>query len=79
MDSVPLSSLSDCDVMTTDGTKLGTLDNITLNPNTGELEFLCVNPSGEESTEFPRMENGQVVVPVDSVETTREYLIVNAP
>ncbi|QCC49494.1 PRC-barrel domain-containing protein [Halobellus limi] len=79
MDSVPLFALNDCDVMTTNGSKLGTLENITLNPNTGELKFLCVNPSSEESTEFPQMENGQVVVPVDSVETTREYLIVTAP
>ncbi|WP_311172285.1 PRC-barrel domain-containing protein [Halobellus ordinarius] len=79
MDSVSLSSLSDCEVMTTDGTKLGTLDNITLNPNTGELEFLCVNPSGKESAGFPRMGNGQVVVSVDRVETAQEYLIVNVP
>ncbi|MFD1684863.1 PRC-barrel domain-containing protein [Halobellus litoreus] len=65
--------------MTTDGTKLGTPENITLKPTTGEIEFLCVDPSGKGSAEFPRMENGQVVVSIERVETAQEYLIVNAP
>ena len=71
MGSLSLASLSDCDGMTTDGTKLGTPENITLKPTTGEIEFLCVDPSGKGSAEFPRMENGQVVVSIESRNSTR--------
>jgi sporulation protein YlmC with PRC-barrel domain len=79
MDSVPLSSLSDCEVMLADGALLWTLDNITLNPATGDLEYLCIDPSGREPGAFPRMENDQIVVPVDRVEPRQEYLLVRPP
>lgn len=79
MESVALSSLSDCTVLLTDGTQLGTLDNITLNTETGELEYLCIDPCGPDVEEFPRMENGQIVVPTGSVEAKQEYLLVHPP
>jgi len=77
MESVALSSLSDCNVLLTDGTQLGTLDNITLNTETGELEYLCIDPSSPDKSVFPRMENGQMVVPIDRVEAKQEYLLVH--
>lgn len=79
MKSVPLSSLSDCNVLLTDGRQLGTLDNITLDTETGELEYLCIDPCSPDVGEFPRMENGQMVVPIDSVEAKQEYLLVHPP
>lgn len=79
MKSVALSSLSDCDVLLTDGTHFGTLDNITLNTETGELEYLCIDPSSPDVGEFPRMENGQMVIPIDSVEAKQESLLVHPP
>jgi len=77
MESVALSSLTDCIVLLTDGTQLGTLDNITLDTATGELEYLCIDPSSPGIGEFPRMENGQMVVPIDRVEAKEEYLLVH--
>lgn len=79
MDSVPLSSLCDRDVMTADGTRLGTLDNITLNPETGRLEYLCIDPDGRTPTGICRMANGQLVVHVDRVEPNGEYILVRPP
>jgi sporulation protein YlmC with PRC-barrel domain len=79
MESVALSSLTDCIVLLTDGTQLGTLDNITLDTETGELEYLCIDPCSPDMGEFPRMENGQMVVPIDSVEVKQEYLLVHPP
>lgn len=79
MESVALSSLSDRTVLLTDGTQLGTLDNITLDTETGELEYLCIEPCRPDVREFPRMENGQMVVPIDRVEAIRESLLVHPP
>ena len=79
MESVALSSLTDCIVLLTDGTQLGTLDNLTLDTETGELEYLCIDPCSPDVREFPRMENGQMVVPIDRVEAKQECLLVHSP
>ncbi|WP_435096363.1 PRC-barrel domain-containing protein [Halarchaeum sp. P4] len=76
MDSVLASTLHDCDVMTTDGRRLGTFDRITVEPETGALAYLYVDPDGEETGGFDRGESGDLRVPAECVDAKRDYLLV---
>jgi len=79
MDSVLATSLAGHEVMTTDGAELGTLENITMNSKTGELENLRIELNGQTTGGFDRIENGQLLVPADRVEAKEDYLLVAPP
>lgn len=76
MEQVLASSLSGYSVMTTDGTQLGELENITVDFKTGNLQNLHVNPSEDNRTSFEETENGYIVVPATAVSAKNDYLLV---
>ena len=79
MDSVLASSLSGCNVMTTDGAELGTVENVTMDPSTGALEHLRLDPNDRATSGFDRAEDGQLLVPAHRVEAKKDYLLVSPP
>ena len=76
MESIFASSLSGCNVMTTDGVKIGTVENITMNVKTGKLEYLRIEPNGQTTGGFDRIEDGMLLVPANRIEAKHDYLLV---
>ncbi len=79
MDSVLASTLQDCYVMTTDGVGLGTLEQISMDTDTGELKHLHIDLDGEETGGFHRIEEGNLLVPAHRIKSKQEYLLVKPP
>ncbi|RLM94762.1 photosystem reaction center subunit H [Halobellus sp. Atlit-38R] len=78
MSSVLASSLRGCDVMTTDGTKIGTVESITMNTKTGTLDQLRLAPTDQTPGRFDRVDDGQIVVPAGNIEAKDDYLVVTS-
>lgn len=76
MEQVLASSLSGYSVMTTTGSELGELENITVDLQTGELEYLRVDPNGHDTGGFQETDDGYVLVPADAVSAKNDYLLV---
>ena len=79
MPNVLAETLSEKAVMGTDGTELGSLYNITMDVKTGGLKSLIVSP--DESipvgrVDFETDEGGRFLVPVDRVESVKDYIVV---
>jgi sporulation protein YlmC with PRC-barrel domain len=79
MESVLASSLRGCDVMTTNGTKIGTVENVSMDPETGRLAFLHLGSYQDDAGGFDRIEDGQLLVPADRIEAKQEYVLVRPP
>ncbi|MFB6250935.1 MAG: PRC-barrel domain-containing protein [Halobellus sp.] len=73
------SSLSGCEVMTTEGKELGTVESMTMDPRTGALQFLRLGPHNGGGSGFHRIENGQLLIPADHIEAKQDYLLVRPP
>lgn len=73
------STLPEKAVMTTDGQAMGSLDNITIDPQTGRLQELIVEPADEplDDTTFDVDENGLLRIPATHVETGQDYILVD--
>ncbi|GAB6879056.1 hypothetical protein JCM17823_13300 [Halorubrum gandharaense] len=76
MEQVLASSLSGYSVMTTTGSELGVLENITVDLETGELQYLRVDPDGHDIGGFKKADDGHVLVPADAVSAKKDYLLV---
>lgn len=78
MPAVLAEKLSEKAVMGTDGAEIGSLYNITVDIESGQLRDLVVSPS-EEGPEFDFNydEAGRYRVPVTRVESVRDYIVVN--
>ena len=76
MEQVLASSLSGYSVMTTTGSELGTLENITVDLKTGGLQYLRVDPNGHDIGGFQKTDDGHVLVPADAVSAKNDYLLV---
>ncbi|MDQ2055561.1 PRC-barrel domain-containing protein [Halobellus sp. H-GB7] len=79
MDSALASSVAGCSVMTTDGVELGTVENITVNVKTGNLEHLRLDPDGQQTRGFKRNDEGQLLIPADRIEAKHDYLLIAPP
>lgn len=78
MTTVLANSLSDKPVLGTDGTELGTVYNITMHPESGNLDAVLVDPASQTlSTEFDTTEEGQLRIPAQRVQNVRDYLVVD--
>jgi len=77
MSTVLASTLSSKPVMGSDGTELGTVHNITMNVETGELEYALVDPVRDNIGRFDRDENGLLVVPAGRLRSVGDYLVVD--
>ncbi|MFO8115292.1 MAG: PRC-barrel domain-containing protein [Halorubrum sp.] len=72
-------NLSGKAVMSTDGTELGDLYNITMDIKSGELNDLLVSPHEQFSTErsgFDVDDMGRLKVPVGNVQAVKDYIVV---
>ena len=76
MDKLLASSLSGYHIMTTEGAEIGELENINFDPETGQLEYLRVDPFDEAETDFPRTEGGKLRIPAKAVSAVNDYLLV---
>ncbi|ELY74511.1 PRC-barrel domain-containing protein [Natrinema pallidum] len=77
MTTVLASTLSDTPVMGSDGTKIGTVHNITMNVETGELQRLLVTPTTDDVRGFDTNDDGKLVVPASRMNDIDDYLIVD--
>lgn len=66
-------------VMTTDGVEIGTLENVTMDVDTGAPERFLVRPNGRHSVEYERNDDGQLLVPAEQFEARDEYILVRPP
>ncbi|MFA1611791.1 PRC-barrel domain-containing protein [Halobellus rubicundus] len=76
MGSVLVSTLRDCEVMTTEGTELGRVKTITIDPKTGHLEYLRLGGHNGGAGGFHEIDDGQLLVPADRIEAKQDYLLV---
>lgn len=76
MATVLATKLSSKPVLGADGERLGTVHNVTMNPETGELLSVVVDPKGDLQG-FERTTEGRVRLPASSIEGLDDYLIVN--
>jgi sporulation protein YlmC with PRC-barrel domain len=73
------SSLPGNEVMTVEGTKIGVVDSVTIDPETGALQNLRLKGHGGGGGGYHRIEDGHLLVPVDRVEARQDYLLVRPP
>ncbi|SDY28712.1 PRC-barrel domain-containing protein [Halobellus clavatus] len=73
------SSLSGYEVMTTEGTELGVVESITINPKTGDLQHLRLEGHDGGGGGYQRIENGQLLIPATRIEAKQDYLLVRPP
>ena len=65
-------------VLLSDGTVIGTLYNITINPRTGELVDLLVKPSkSAESIPGLVKQNNLFIIPFESVESISDCIVLD--
>ncbi|QCC47521.1 PRC-barrel domain-containing protein [Halobellus limi] len=79
MGSILAAALTDYEVMTTEGTQLGTVENITMNPKTGDLHALRLGSHDGGSGGYHEIDDGQLIVPADRIEAKEDYLLVRPP
>ncbi|RQG92488.1 PRC-barrel domain-containing protein [Natrarchaeobius chitinivorans] len=76
MTTVLASTLSTKPVMGTDGKELGTVHNVSMNVETGALEYVLVDPKSDDVTRFETTDDGTLLVPAGRVQSLDDYLIV---
>lgn len=78
MPDVLAKSLSDKAVIGTDGAEIGSLYNITMDFETGQLEHIIVSPAEEgPSLDFETDERGRYLIPHRLVESVKDHLVVS--
>ena len=78
MSTVLASMLSETPVMRADGKELGTVQNVMMNVETGELEHVLVTPPDDDVVyEFDRADDGAIRVPAARVIGLDDYLMVD--
>ena len=76
METVLSTEFSDKPVLGADGERLGTVDSVTMNPETGELLAVVVDPAGDLRG-FEETSDGQVSLPASSIQGLDDYLVVS--
>lgn len=71
--------LSDKDVICSDGSNVGQMHNILLDPKTGELEALTVSPTEDgASVAFSRTEKNRYRIPATAVTAVDDCVVIDA-
>ncbi len=72
--------LADKNVMDSEGSEIGTLHNISVDPRTGDMKSLLVNPRSSTPTKnrpkFPTNDEGHYQIPVTRVSSVKDYVII---
>jgi sporulation protein YlmC with PRC-barrel domain len=75
------SELAGDSVMTAGGSKLGRLEGVTVDPETGSLEQLHVAPTDPPGTDgtarFEQSDDGTLLVPAAAVEARGDHVLVS--
>ncbi|GAB3668705.1 PRC-barrel domain-containing protein [Halopiger thermotolerans] len=83
MTTVLASTLSGKSVLSTNGEELGTIENVTMNLASGELEQVFVAPATDVPTAaaraFETTDDGTLIVPAECVRDVDDYLLVERP
>lgn len=77
MAKVFAKNLSNKQVMATDGTELGVLNNIVMDGKTGELEDLIIKPDIGLDTSKYQKDGQYIIVPFESVSAIKDYIVVD--
>lgn len=77
MAKVFAKNLSSKQVMTTDGTELGTLYNITMDLGTSELVDLMIRPDMNIDTSEFQKDDQYILLPFESVRAIKDYIVVD--
>jgi sporulation protein YlmC with PRC-barrel domain len=70
-------NLSNKQVMSSDGTDLGTLYDLVVDVNTGDILDLMVKPDPDLNVQEFRVENDFLLLPFDSVRAIKDYIVVD--
>jgi sporulation protein YlmC with PRC-barrel domain len=70
-------NLSGKAVMSSDGTELGTLYNITMDLKTGELHDLLIEPNFEVAEDFETDDESLLHVSVGDVRAVKDYIVID--
>jgi sporulation protein YlmC with PRC-barrel domain len=70
-------NLSNKQVMGSDGTDLGTLYDLIVDVNTGDILDLMVKPDPDLNIQEFRVENDFLLLPFDSVRAIKDYIVVD--
>ncbi|MBB6646087.1 PRC-barrel domain-containing protein [Halobellus ruber] len=73
------SSLRGNEVMTVEGTELGVIESVTMDPETGDLRNLRLKAHGGGGGGYNRTDDGHLLVPADRIEARQDYLLVRPP
>ena len=78
MVDVLAENLAEKDVMGDDGTKIGSMDNITMNLKTGTLRKIIVAPADETApvAGLDRDEDGRYHIPATRVKANEDYILI---
>ena len=77
MAKVFAKNLTNKQVMATDGTELGVLNNIVMENKTGELENLIIKPDIGLDTSKYQKDGQYIVVSFDAVSAIKDYTVVD--
>jgi sporulation protein YlmC with PRC-barrel domain len=70
-------NLSNKQVMGSDGTDLGTLYDLIVDVNTGDILDLMVKPDPDLNIQEFRVENDFLLLPFESVRAIKDYIVVD--
>ncbi|MDQ2074318.1 PRC-barrel domain-containing protein [Haloarcula sp. NS06] len=79
MRTVLANQLSNVRVVSTDGREVGTLQNITVNTTTGELQTIVINSDIQEIYGAERDSDGDIRLPASLIESMRDHLTIQPP
>ncbi|AEM59373.1 MULTISPECIES: PRC-barrel domain-containing protein [Haloarcula] len=79
MRTVLANQLSNVRVVSTDGREVGTLQNITLDTATGELQTIVINSEVQEIFGVERDSDGDIRLPASLIESKRDHLTIQPP
>ena len=81
MSTVLASALPEKPVLSADGEHLGTVHNLTIDPQSGEVEHLLVDPARPESapTGVARTDDGALGVPAGGITAVGDQVVVTLP
>jgi sporulation protein YlmC with PRC-barrel domain len=79
MRTVLANQLSNIRVVSTDGREVGTLQNITLDTTTGELQTIVINSDVQEIFGVERDPDGDIRLPASLIESMRDHLTIQPP
>jgi sporulation protein YlmC with PRC-barrel domain len=79
MPDVLASTLSETQVLQTNGEPLGSVVSVTMHVETGALDSIIVDPVDDYPDGYQTTERGRVSVPAERVQGLNDYLVVDPP